>query len=72
MKYRVCGLEEDRDRVATKNLLLVHLRDVPSSSVQGEGPPMTHATKRENPKVMKASARLEWMRPHFSSLLSFL
>jgi putative transposase len=48
MKCRSCGLEEDRDKVAVRNLLLVYQRDVPSSSVQGESPPMTPLARREN------------------------
>ncbi len=46
--YRVakcvnCGLEEDRDVVAVKNLLQ---RDVPTSTVQGESSPMTISEER--------------------------
>jgi len=40
MKCHICGLEENRDVIAVKNLLLKHQMDVPSSSVQGESPPM--------------------------------
>jgi len=40
MKCLSCGLEEDRDVIAVKNLLRKHQIDVPSSSVQGESPPM--------------------------------
>lgn len=49
MKCRNCGLEEDRDVVAVRNLLLLNYqRDVPSSSVQGESSPMTPSARREN------------------------
>ncbi len=37
MKCPKCGLDEDRDVIAVRNLLQMH---VPSSTVQGEGPPM--------------------------------
>jgi len=40
MKCLSCGLEEDRDVIAVKNLLRKHQIDVPSSSVQGESPLM--------------------------------
>jgi putative transposase len=36
-----CGLEEDRDIVAVKNLLRRYLMDVGAPSVHPEGPPMT-------------------------------
>ncbi|ACB07602.1 RNA-guided endonuclease InsQ/TnpB family protein [Candidatus Korarchaeum cryptofilum] len=36
-----CGLEEDRDVVAVKNLLRKYRMDVGASSVHPEGPPMT-------------------------------
>jgi len=39
-KCPICGLEEDRDVVAVKNLLRRYQMDVLPSSVQGEGPPM--------------------------------
>ncbi len=42
MKCLKCELEQDRDIIAVRNLLRKHLAqiDVPSSSVQGESPPI--------------------------------
>ncbi len=42
MRCRKCGMEQDRDIIAVRNLLRKYLAqiDVPSSSVQGESPPM--------------------------------
>ncbi|MDW8023509.1 MAG: transposase [Nitrososphaerota archaeon] len=45
MKCPECGLEEDRDIIAVRNLLQKYQTDVPSSSVQGESPPMTRGGK---------------------------
>jgi predicted RNA-binding Zn-ribbon protein involved in translation (DUF1610 family) len=40
-----CGLEEDRDAVAVRNLLRKYQTDVGASSVYPEGPPMTGGGK---------------------------
>jgi len=40
-----CGLEEDRDVVAVKNLLRRYQMDVGASSVHPEGPPMIRGGK---------------------------
>jgi putative transposase len=40
LKCSRCGLEEDRDIIAVKNLLRRYQMNVPSSPVQGESPPM--------------------------------
>gem|GEM_PF-5128256 len=46
MKCPRCGLEEDRDIVAVKNLLQRIQIDVPASTVHGESPPMKGGGKR--------------------------
>jgi putative transposase len=45
MRCPSCGLEEDRDIIAVRNLLL-KLRDVGASSVHPKGPPMIRGGKR--------------------------
>jgi putative transposase len=45
MKCSECGLEEDRDVIAVKNLLRRYQMDVGASSVHPEGPPMKRGGK---------------------------
>jgi len=45
MIYPTCGLEEDRDVIAVKNILHKYQRDVGASSVHPESPPMTRGEK---------------------------
>jgi len=45
MMCPTCGLEGDRDAIAVKNLLRKHQRDVGTSSVHPESPPMTRRGK---------------------------
>jgi transposase len=45
MKCSKCGLEEDRDVIAVKNLLRRYQMDVGASSVHPEGPPMKRGGK---------------------------
>jgi len=45
MTCPTCGLEEDRDAIAVKNLLRKHQMDVGASSVHPESPPMTRGGK---------------------------
>jgi len=52
MKCGKCGLEEDRDVIAVKNLLRRYQMDA-GASVHPEGPPMKRGGK------MKANARPE-------------
>ncbi|MBS7270714.1 MAG: transposase [Candidatus Freyarchaeota archaeon] len=52
MRCPKCGMEEDRDIIAVRNLLLKYnntQRDVPASSVFGRTPP--HEIEGERPKV---------------------
>ncbi len=45
MRCHTCGLEEDRDVAAVKNLLRRYQRDVPASPVHGESSPMKRGEK---------------------------
>ncbi|MEG9194715.1 MAG: zinc ribbon domain-containing protein [Candidatus Methanoglobus sp.] len=45
MKCGKCGLEDDRDVIAVKNLLRRYQMDVGASSVHPEGPPMKRGGK---------------------------
>ncbi|MEM2135009.1 MAG: hypothetical protein QXG44_09170 [Candidatus Jordarchaeaceae archaeon] len=51
MRCPKCGMEEDRDVIAVRNLLLKYKvqRDVPASSVLGRTPP--HEKEGGRPKV---------------------
>jgi putative transposase len=46
MKCPICGLEENRDVIAVKNLLYKHQMDVGASSVHPKSPPMKRGGKR--------------------------
>jgi transposase len=45
MKCSKCGLEEDRNVIAVKNLLRRYQMDVGASSVHSESPPMKRGGK---------------------------
>ncbi len=47
MKCPKCWLEEDRDKIAVRNLLQEYQRNVPASTVHGETPPMKRGGKNE-------------------------
>jgi putative transposase len=55
MRCLRCGMEEDRDIIAVKNLLQRYQRDVGASTVHPENPPMTGGGK----VYMEANARPE-------------
>ncbi|MEM3586778.1 MAG: transposase, partial [Candidatus Jordarchaeaceae archaeon] len=59
MRCPKCGMEEDRDVIAVRNLLLKYKvqRDVPASSVLGRTPP--HEMREEDPKVTEVNAGSE-------------
>ncbi|MBS7251391.1 MAG: hypothetical protein KIH08_12515 [Candidatus Freyarchaeota archaeon] len=60
MRCPKCGMEEDRDIIAVRNLLLKYnntQRDVPASSVLGRTPP--HEIEGGRPKVTEVNAGSE-------------
>ncbi|MGC8936642.1 MAG: hypothetical protein ACP5KV_04675 [Candidatus Methanomethylicaceae archaeon] len=47
MKPPECGMEEDRDKIAVRDLLQEYQRDVPAPTVHPKSPPMKRGGKNE-------------------------